>query len=325
MASDDTKQIKYRRKQFGKKPDIKEDASSKNTPTSPYKYGPMPKFSGQRIISRLVMIAGVLVYVWYFTKSTQEKVFAKHDTIYHGRGQHVECDPDYLKEIQHYTGCVPKKCGRFVTDRIVTDHEADVLLWLAKRGMSYAGSNGGASIMDLHSGALSYKDSFINFYKSIETTFVTPTDLKIYHIVRQNIQAAIADFFGININKLHLTHPTFFSRLTSKEATNIHDEYWHVHVDKHTYESFHYTSLLYLNDYGTDFQGGRFIFQDNLQSPKTNSSVEPRKGRVSMFTSGAENPHFVERVTEGERFAITISFTCDETKKISDPSLDDKK
>jgi hypothetical protein len=42
-----------------------------------------------------------------------------------------------------------------------------------------------------------------------------------------------------------------------------------------TYESFHYTSLLYLTDYGRDFQGGRFIFIDK---DNTNRTVEPRKG-----------------------------------------------
>ena len=40
-------------------------------------------------------------------------------------------------------------------------------------------------------------------------------------------------------------------------------QYWHVHVDKETYGSFHFTSLLYLTDYGIDFKGGSFVFVDN--------------------------------------------------------------
>ncbi|XP_066250554.1 2-oxoglutarate and iron-dependent oxygenase domain-containing protein 3-like [Euwallacea similis] len=284
----------------------------------PYKYGPLPKFSGQRIFSRIIIIIGVLIYVWYFSKGGKETILAKFDYTYDGRGHHVECDKSYMDEIKQYTGCIPRKCGRFISDRIITEYEADILLWLAKRGMSLGGSNGGATIMDLHSGALSYGENFINFYKSMKTNFITPTDLKIYRSVREKIQRAIAESFGLDTTKLFLTHPTFFSRLTGKAAVSIHDEYWHVHVDKHTYESFHYTSLLYLNDYSKDFQGGRFIY---LDSPQANVTVEPRKGRVSMFTSGAENPHFVEKVTEGERFAITISFTCDQNKRISDPSF----
>ena len=45
--------------------------------------------------------------------------------------------------------------------------------------------------------------------------------------------------------------------------TNFVCQYWHVHVDKETYGSFHFTSLLYLTDYGIDFKGGSFVFVDN--------------------------------------------------------------
>lgn len=88
-----------------------------------------------------------------------------------------------------------------------------------------------------------------------------------------------------------------------------------------TYESFHYTSLLYLSDYGMDFKGGRLVWLDGpIAKPTNNVTVEPRLGRVAMFSSGAENVHYVERVTSGVRYAITISFTCDITKGISDPT-----
>lgn len=42
-------------------------------------------------------------------------------------------------------------------------------------------------------------------------------------------------------------------------------------------------------------------------------------GRVLLFTSGHENAHFVERVTWGVRYAITISFTCEQKEAIADP------
>lgn len=86
-----------------------------------------------------------------------------------------------------------------------------------------------------------------------------------------------------------------------------------------TYDSFHYTSLLYLTDFNVDFKGGRLAFVDDQAKPLKNVTVEPRKGRVLMFTSGAENPHYVERVTDGVRYAITVSFTCDISQSINDP------
>ncbi|PNI21505.1 OGFOD3 isoform 10, partial [Pan troglodytes] len=52
------------------------------------------------------------------------------------------------------------------------------------------------------------------------------------------------------------------------------DEYWHAHVDKVTYGSFDYTSLLYLSNYLEDFGGGRFVFMEE----GANKTVEPRAG-----------------------------------------------
>ncbi|KAK2112447.1 hypothetical protein P7K49_012194 [Saguinus oedipus] len=50
--------------------------------------------------------------------------------------------------------------------------------------------------------------------------------------VRRKVQLTIAEAFGISATALHLTKPTFFSRINSTEARTAHDEYWHAHVDK---------------------------------------------------------------------------------------------
>lgn len=278
-------------------------------------------FKHQRVWSRLVVIIGVIVYVWYSSKSGKETNLAKQKEILDQRGQAFECDEDFLEEIETFPGCVPKKCGRYVTDKLVTANEADILLKIAKRGIALGGSDGGASILDLHSGALSYGQKFVNIYSIEESRKIFNTaDLAIYKIVKSKIQHAISETFRIPKENLYLTHPTFFSKLTNLEPKTEHDEYWHVHVDKVTYESFHYTSLLYLSDYGVDFDGGRLIWLDGpLDKPTNNVTVEPRKGRVAMFTSGAENVHYVERVAKGTRYAITVSFTCDVSKSIKDP------
>ena len=87
--------------------------------------------------------------------------------------------------------------------------------------------------------------------------------------------------------------------------------------DKETYPNFHYTSLLYLTDFEEDFKGGEFVFVDGHD--KLNRTIEPRLGRVSFFTSGVENKHYVKRVTSGVRYALTLGFTCDATKAIKEP------
>lgn len=50
--------------------------------------------------------------------------------------------------------------------------------------------------------------------------------------VKTKISNAISERFGIDVESLYLTHPTFFSRITNVTAKTIHDEYWHPHVDK---------------------------------------------------------------------------------------------
>ncbi|NWT04939.1 OGFD3 protein, partial [Mionectes macconnelli] len=185
---------------------------------------------------------------------------------------------------------------------------------IAERGLSLGGSDGGASILDLHSGALSLGKHFVNLYR-FHWAFCALCVL--CRDVRQRIQQRIAQVFGISSSSMYLTKPTFFSRMNSTEAKTTHDEYWHPHVDKVTYGSFDYTSLLYLSDYTQDFGGGRFVFLD----ADSNKTVEPRAGRVSFFTSGSENLHRVEKVHWGTRFAITISFTCDPEHGIGDPVL----
>ncbi|XP_077406724.1 2-oxoglutarate and iron-dependent oxygenase domain-containing protein 3 isoform X1 [Vanacampus margaritifer] len=231
----------------------------------------------------------------------------------------VQCSEDY-ENYKRYPGCTPQKCGRAVADDVVTREEAQVLRRLAERGLQLAGSEGGASILDLHSGALSMGSQFVNIYRyfgeQIQDVF-TEKDFQLYRDVRKRIQTVIAETFDLDQTLMYLTKPTFFSRINSTIAMTQHDEYWHPHIDKVTYGSFDYTSLLYLSDYGSDFTGGRFVFMDQ----NGNRTVEPKAGRVSFFSSGSENLHRVEKVTWGTRYAITVSFTCDPTQAISDPAL----
>lgn len=281
--------------------------------------------ASQGFVSLMLVVASVgCIATWMYMSSQdgditetlagQGEVVSPHPRVYS-----VPCSKDY-ENYKRYPGCTPQKCGRAITDGVVTREEAQVLRRLAERGLALAGSEGGASILDLHSGALSMGKQFVNIYRyfgdQISDVF-SPKDFDLYRDVRGRIQAAIAETFGLDLRLLYLTKPTFFSRINNTEAKTQHDEYWHPHIDKVTYGSFDYTSLLYLSDYGSDFTGGRFVFIDQ----NGNRTVEPRAGRVSFFSSGSENLHRVEKVTWGTRYAITVSFTCDPAHAISDPSL----
>ena len=233
----------------------------------------------------------------------------------------VPCSEDY-KEHPVFPGCTPNKlCGRCVKDGLLTADEVKLLKKIAENGLAYGGSSGGASILDLHSGALSKGEKFVNIYKYLSKEKLLETfnqhSIDTYKRLKNKIHHTIADQFGIQPKNLYLTKPTFFSRMTPSPAKTHHDEYWHTHIDKIQYGSFDYTALIYLTTYGNDFEGGRFIFDG-----KHNVTIEPKKGRVSFFTSGSENPHHVEKVVSGTRFALTIAFTCDPQHAITDPQFD---
>ncbi|CAH1794802.1 unnamed protein product [Owenia fusiformis] len=278
-------------------------------------------------LSKVLIGLIIVVATFFFTKFY---IYAKVEVItmvsasnnYSRFYYEVPCSKDYQEERKLFKDCVPKRCGRVVMDSVVTKQEARKLLRIVRNAMVLGGSNGGASILDLHTGAISKGNAFINIFKALEShpepdQILTAEDFMIYKKVKDKIHSAVAAEFEVPKDKLYLTKPTFFSRLTTKPAKTIHDEYWHPHIDKETYGSFHYTSLLYLTEYMEDFRGGRFFFIDK----DTNRTVEPVTGRLSFFTSGSENLHFVERLKEGARYAITVSFTCDPEKAIGDPRL----
>ncbi|XP_011788788.1 PREDICTED: 2-oxoglutarate and iron-dependent oxygenase domain-containing protein 3, partial [Colobus angolensis palliatus] len=277
------------------------------------------------------------------------EVLARRGEVVVGRFIEVPCSEDYDSH-RRFEGCTPRKCGRGVTDVVITREEAEQIRSIAEKGLSLGGSDGGASILDLHSGALSVGKHFVNLYRC-PAAVVLRLPLPVLRLgcglrpsqaepgwdprasppawgcadgchvlcreVRQKVQLTIAEAFGISASSLHLTKPTFFSRINSTEARTAHDEYWHAHVDKVTYGSFDYTSLLYLSDYLEDFGGGRFVFMEE----GANKTVEPRAGRVSFFTSGSENLHRVEKVHWGTRYAITIAFSCNPDHGIEDPAF----
>lgn len=76
-----------------------------------------------------------MIYIWYFSKEGKQNTnFAKQSELYNKRGQHIDCSTEYLNDIQQYPGCLPNTCGRYVSDKIVTQQESDILLNLAHRG-----------------------------------------------------------------------------------------------------------------------------------------------------------------------------------------------
>lgn len=63
----------------------------------------------------------------------------------------------------------------------MTNSEVDAIFDLAEHGFLLSRPAGGAAILDLHSGALSHKDKFINLYEIYNvSSFLTPEVLAVY-------------------------------------------------------------------------------------------------------------------------------------------------
>eukprot|EP00747_Dinoflagellata_sp_TGD_P036298 gnl/TRDRNA2_/TRDRNA2_138396_c0_seq1.p1 gnl/TRDRNA2_/TRDRNA2_138396_c0~~gnl/TRDRNA2_/TRDRNA2_138396_c0_seq1.p1 ORF type:complete len:230 (-),score=58.76 gnl/TRDRNA2_/TRDRNA2_138396_c0_seq1:45-734(-) len=184
---------------------------------------------------------------------------------------------------------------------------------------AWGGGSGPPSVLDLHANTLSYKEKFVELgalmdFKSLE---FTRAQIAAYTSVRAGIRHVVAQLFGTPEDAL-LHDLTFFSHINgSKNAQTLHDEYWHTHIDATQYGTFAYTTLLYFNTQRKDFEGGEFVFDD----ASGGEAVEPREGRLVIFSSGAENPHRVQKVTRGARMVLTAAFTCNEEKAAALPAF----
>ncbi|EGB07182.1 hypothetical protein AURANDRAFT_65054 [Aureococcus anophagefferens] len=78
--------------------------------------------------------------------------------------------------------------------------------------------------------------------------------------------------------------------------------YSDAHVDKAQVPAYDVSAVLYFNTIGSGFDGGGFAFVDG----DGDTVVEPRAGRLLVFSSGCENLHRVLAVTRGTRFAMTM-------------------
>ena len=136
----------------------------------------------KRVMSGMTLSMAILAMVYYTTQcnDTKELVMASATQSIKDLPirRQVMCSQDYDEERVRFPSCAPQRCGRFVSDSVITESEAKHLLSVAKRGLSLGGSSGGASILDLHTGALSMATNFVNIYELMERTQRKEEDLK---------------------------------------------------------------------------------------------------------------------------------------------------
>lgn len=143
----------------------------------------MPKAKPYRVWTRCVVVTAVIVIVYFISTKEKERKFALQRERIPLRTQYFQCSDSYTQEIQKFPQCIPKQCGRFVIDTLIDDAEVNVLLEMAKYGLSFGGSAGGASILDLHSGALSKGEEFISIFKvPAAKSIYRPEAIEVYQV-----------------------------------------------------------------------------------------------------------------------------------------------
>lgn len=215
--------------------------------------------------------------------------------------------------------CGARPCDRVVIDDWLPPAEIDALRDIAARGAAAAdaaAAAGGPTIVDINSGFVMAPGArLVNLYqaKSKRKPF-GGEDYELYRSVIRRLKAEVEAAFP-RASALYFTAPTFLTRLSGEnatwEASEPHDEYYQWHVDRENTPHYEFSGLLYLSDYDEDFEGGLFTYEDG-------SAVEPRRGRLNMFASGAENKHRVERVTAGQRLTLSFWFACDPAYEFRD-------
>jgi len=213
--------------------------------------------------------------------------------------------------------CLPQTCKRTVKDDVFSEADILKLREIATKGYATRGAGtGGPTILDINTGYVRDPDGLDNlFNRQGAGTIFTPDDFAHYGAVIAKLRSEVMSVTGAQ--DLYFTAPTFITKLDGRagwEPKEWHDQYWHMHADRNNTAHYHYSGLLYLSMYQEDFTGGRVLFYD-AESAAVEQVVEPRPGRLLIFSSGPENPHKVERVTSGQRLVLAFWFTCDPAKQ----------
>jgi hypothetical protein len=71
--------------------------------------------------------------------------------------------------------------------------------------------------------------------------------------------------------------------------------------------------VVFLNNNIHEFFGGRVVFTNSYSKQPINT-IQPRVGRVLIFSTGSENENYIEQIENGSSHFLTIHFTCHKTE-----------
>ena len=204
-------------------------------------------------------------------------------------------------------GCCSDACSRTLWSHLATRDECEQLIARANRIMPAPESHPHHNMYLMLCAASGEVRTTLLFVRLVE-----------------RMRRAIAHEYGVPMERV-LPRSAFLSRLY---APGCEDQT--LHADESSYDCFHYSGVLYLSTHGVDFEGGsiRFFTQPaaHIEGGGTEhehiavgdmlalEEVAPVIGSAIAFSSGWENPHQVQPLTSGCRYAVPAFFatTCEE-------------
>lgn len=117
--------------------------------------------------------------------------------------------------------------------------------------------------------------------------------------IRERLKEKVEEFFGCEYE----LSVEFTGLISWSRGASIG---WHSDDNRPYLKQRDFAAVCYLNNYGKDFKGGLFHFQDG--DPTV---VVPMAGDVIMYTADSRNIHSVDEIIAGERITLTLWFSRD--------------
>ncbi|KAJ7561134.1 hypothetical protein O6H91_03G015300 [Diphasiastrum complanatum] len=115
--------------------------------------------------------------------------------------------------------------------------------------------------------------------------------------IRDSLREVVEDHFGCEFELF----VEFTGLISWTQGATIG---WHSDSNQPYLRQRHYSAVCYLNNYGEDFEGGLFHFQQGEPHTLVPSTVV-------IYTADEQNIHCVDEVTSGERCTLAMWFTRD--------------
>ena len=128
----------------------------------------------------------------------------------------------------------------------------------------------------------------------------TTADARAVALLSEPVIAMLAESLGLPDEQLELYNARVDLGVRSKSGCELHSDF-------HSSSKYVFTAIIYLSDWGSEFTGGETVFVHSMRAPggesppvaaekmllpmRAGEIVQPKLGRVVLFTGGAENLH----------------------------------